>query len=186
MVVQQKLYSAADLWELSNSLEYRDRRLELSEGVLIVMSPSGGKHGKYASRALIRIGIFVEEHDLGETTAAETGYILHTDSDGKDTLVGFVAKARIPAEGLPDGFIPFAPDLVLEVVSPNDSANEVQDKVLEYLRYGTRMVLVAYPKSRTLTVHKSAGTKVLGVDDIFDGGDVLPGFSVRVGEIFGA
>jgi Uma2 family endonuclease len=184
---QQKFYSADDLLKLSFSAEYRDMRLELTEGKLIVVSPAGAEHGGFALRAGAVIRLFVDDHDLGYASAAETGYILFKNPNGKDTVrapdVGFVAKARLP-EVIPKGYMPLAPDLAVEVVSPNDTPDEIAEKVREYLRYGTRMVVVMYPDDRTAAMHTPDGVKTLGEDDIFEGGDVLPGFTVAVRDLF--
>lgn len=188
MAVQERLYTAADLWELSHSPEYDEQRLELSEGVLIVMAPAGTQHGKRALKLGRIVGDYVEANDLGETTAAETGFILYSNPDGKDTVrapdVGFISKARVPEEGLPDGYFLGAPDLAIEVVSPNDSADEIQQKVNEYLQYGTKAVWVFYPKSKTIAVHTANGTQTLHPGDTLDGGDVLPGFKLTVSDLF--
>src|SRR6185369_10309656 len=100
------------------------------------------------------------------------------DPDGKDIVrapdVGFVRADRVPEE-LPDrGYVPFAPDLAVEVVSPDDSADEVAQKVAEYLKYGTRLVWVLYAKSKEVKVHTpDRVVKTLKVGDVLDGGDVL-------------
>lgn len=73
MLIQEKFYTAEDLWTLSHLPENDLKRFELSEGVLIVMSPAGSKHGSLALRLGRRVGNHVEDNDLGETTAAETG-----------------------------------------------------------------------------------------------------------------
>ncbi|MCC6612918.1 MAG: Uma2 family endonuclease [Anaerolineae bacterium] len=189
MVVQAKYHTAEDLWELSHLPEYVDMRLELREGELIVMAPSSWQHGVASSKFLRLIGDFVETHHLGLTTGAETGYILHKNPDGRDTVrapdIGFVAAARVP-DALPEsGYVPFAPDLAVEIVSPNDKAHEVQDKVSEYLQFGTRLVWVAYPMSKMLVVHTPSGSNTLREADVLDGGDVLPGFRASVRELFG-
>jgi Uma2 family endonuclease len=187
MVVRENLYTAADLWEMSHSPEYEGKRLELSEGKLIKMSPSGGKHGGITSKLDRVIGGYVEDNNLGYTTGAETGYILFKNPNGKDTVrapdFGFVAAHRLP-DGLPDEYIPLAPDLAVEVISPNDRADEIEGKRRDYLKYGTRMVVFVYPKFKTLKVHTAAGVQELGIDDTFDGGDVLPGFKLAVRDIF--
>lgn len=187
MVVREKFYTADDLWELSHLSEYAEMRLELSEGYLIIMSPAGGKHGGLTSDIHNPIYQHVKKHKLGYVTAAETGYILHKNPSGKDTVrapdVGFVSAERLP-EGLPDGFIPFAPDLAIEVASPNESGDDIQDKVLDYLRYGTRAVWYFYPKSRTVNVHTAGGTRTLTENEELDGGDVLPGFRLLVRDVF--
>jgi Uma2 family endonuclease len=185
--VQEKFYTAEEFWEISHRPAYKGKRLRLIEGVLVEMSPAGGKHGGLALKLGRLVGDHVEEHDLGYTTAAETGYILFKNPNGKDTVqapdAGFVAAHRLP-NGLPDGYLPFAPDLAVEVVSPNDSADDIQDKVTLYLKYGTRLVWVFYPRSQTVVAHTPNGSRSISADGTLDGEDVLPGFSVKVRDIF--
>ncbi|HEV8635807.1 MAG TPA: Uma2 family endonuclease [Chloroflexota bacterium] len=84
---------------------------------------------------------------------------------------------------LPSAYVPLAPDLVVEVVSPGDSAADVQDKVDTWLGFGTKAVWVLYPGPR-LVVHRPDGTaRALGLDDEIDGGDVLPGFRMRLRDL---
>lgn len=153
------------------------------------MSPAGWKHGGIASTLDRLVGDFVIENNLGMTTAAETGYILYKnpDPDGKDTVrapdVGFVSAVRIPAD-LPDGYVPFAPDLAIEVISPNDDADEVDQKVREYLKYGTGMVWLFFPKTRTAAVYTPATYTPIERDGEIDGGDVLPGFKLPLSDMF--
>jgi Uma2 family endonuclease len=188
MVVRERLYTAEDLWELSHSPEYNEKRLELSEGVLIIMAPAGIQHGNFAMKLGHRIAAYVEAHEMGVVTAAESGYILFTDADSKDTVrapdVGFISKQRIPEAGLPEGYFQGAPDLAVEVVSPNDTAEEVQQKVNEYLQAGTRAVWVFYPKPQTIAVYTPSDTQTLRPGDTLDGGDVLPGFTLAVQDLF--
>jgi Uma2 family endonuclease len=160
----------------------------LVEGVLIEMSPAGAKHGGLAMKSGRFIDIFVEENHLGYTTAAETGYILFKNPNGKDTVrapdIGFIAAHRLP-DGLPDGYVPFAPDLAVEVVSPNDSADDIHEKVADYLKYGTRLVWVLYPKSQTAVAHTPDRTfPPISIDGVLDGGDVLPGFKLALRDLF--
>ncbi len=193
MVIREKIHTAEDLWALSHRPEYADLRLELSEGRLIVMSPAGWKHGGIASWLLRKVGDHVDENRLGMTTAAETGYILYKNPDpkGKDTVrapdVGFIAAARVPGDlnELPDGYVPFAPDLAVEVVSPNDEADEIKQKVEEFLKYGTRLVWVMYTARKEVKVHAPGQkTKTLKAGDVLEGGDVLPDFKIAVQDIF--
>ncbi len=185
--VQEKLYTAADLWDMSHRSENEGKRFELSEGRLVEMAPAGLKHGGFALKLGRWIGDFVDKHQLGLVTAAETGFILFTDENGKDTVrapdVGFISAARLPKE-LPDGFAPFAPDLAVEVVSPGDAADEIETKVVEYLKYGTRLVWVFYPKTKTVIVRTPSSVEHLDINGILDGGDVLPGFKLATREIF--
>jgi Uma2 family endonuclease len=187
MTVMEKLYTAEDLWELSHSREYAEKRLELIEGELIEMSPAGGKHGGLASQMDRLVGNHVDDNDLGYVTAAETGYTLFKNPDGKDTVlapdVGFVRKDRLP-EGLPDGYVPLAPDLAVEVVSPNDSAAEIHNKVMKYLKYGTRLVWVLYFDTESAVAYNASGAQVIDVEGTLDGGDVVPGLKIPMRKLF--
>lgn len=157
------------------------------------MSPAGWKYGGIALWLGRKVGDFVDENELGMTTAAETGFILYKNPDpaGKDTVrapdVGFIAASRAPADldELPDGYVPFAPDLAIEVVSPNDEKDEIEEKVAQYLKYGTRLVWVMYSAQKEVKVHAShQKPRTLKVGDTLDGGDVLPGFRLAVRDIF--
>lgn len=187
MIVRERLYTIEDLWALSHQAETSGQRLELSEGELIAMTPAGGKHGVITLNIGSAVRAFVREHRLGFVTAAETGYILARNPDGRDTVrapdVGFIAAARLP-EGLSDGYVPFAPDLAVEVVSPGDDADDLQLKVTQYLRAGTRLVLLIYPRSQTVVAWTPDRTETLSSGQIISGGDVLPGFSLPVEDVF--
>jgi Uma2 family endonuclease len=101
--------------------------------------------------------------------------------------VGFVAASRAPRDldELPDGYVPFAPDLAIEVASPNDEKGEIEEKVSQYLKYGTRLVWVMYSARKEVKVHAPGRKpKTLKVGDTLDGGDVLSGFKIGVKDIF--
>jgi Uma2 family endonuclease len=184
-----RVYRVADLWELSHDPAYTDMRLELVEGELRIMSPAGGEHGGHSSKFDRRVGNFVEDHDLGFTTGAETGYILYENPDpnGKDTVrapdVGFVAKARLP-DGLPTGYIPLAPDLVVEIISPTDRAGDIQERLDDYLKYGVRLMWFVYPKRKVVWVYTPTSSTMKRMGDTIDGGDVLPGFALPLADVF--
>lgn len=187
MTTQERLYTPSDLWEISHQLETSAKRYELVEGMLIEMSPAGGEHGDLASELNMQIRMFVKQHRLGKVTAAETGYVLFTDEAGKATVrapdVGFVAQDRI-SQRLPKGYIPFPPDLAIEVVSPNDKPDEIESKISDYLRAGVRLIWHFYLDAKTVRVDSPAGGFRVSESEILDGGDVLPGFSVSVQELF--
>jgi Uma2 family endonuclease len=99
--------------------------------------------------------------------------------------LAFVCRERLPPENQPRGFWEIAPDLVVEVVSPNDTRAEIQLKVREWIEAGVRLVWVVYPDSRTVEVIRTLlDREELTADDTLDGGDVLPGFSCAVAELF--
>ncbi|MBI4860827.1 MAG: Uma2 family endonuclease [Candidatus Riflebacteria bacterium] len=160
-------------------------RCELVKGSLMMMSPSGRRHGKLTAEIARVLGNHVAANHLGEVSGAETGFILSRDPDTvRAPDVAFVAAARIPVDVPEDGFWPIAPDLAVEVVSPSDRWSEVVEKAREWLSAGVRLVWIVDPRSRTAHVYRP-GREVLqlGKDELLEGGDVLPGFSVRIADL---
>ena len=162
-------------------------RRELVAGEVREMTPAGHEHGGVAVDITLPLGFFVKEHGLGRVYAAETGFILARNPDTvRAPDVAFVNRDRLALAPKGTGFFPGAPDLAVEVMSPDDTHPEVESKVQDWLGAGTRMVVVVNPRNRTLRVHR-LGSKIvhLTVDDTFDGDDVVPGFRLPVREIFG-
>lgn len=158
------------------------KRYELVRGELVEMAPPGETHGVLASRIDRLLGEFVEEHDLG-TVGVESGFYLERNPDtvrGPD--VWFISKDRFDPDMEVEGYCEIVPDLVVEIISLNDTYREVMDKVDEYLQAGVRLVWVVDPKRRTITLYPGAATVREG--DLLTGGDVLPGFSVPVLRLF--
>ena len=100
--------------------------------------------------------------------------------------VAFIRRERIPEGGLPSGFCPIVPDLVVEVVSPSDTERAVHEKAREWLAGGVQVVWVVDPQQRTVTVwepHRQAQT--LTERDTLYGAPVLPNLQIPVRELFG-
>ena len=160
-------------------------RRELVAGEVFVMAPAGEEHGTIAAEILIHLGQHVRERQLGRVYT-EAGFKLASDPDtvlAPD--VAFVRRERIEAAGVGQGYRLGAPDLAVEVVSPNDSPGAVETKALRWLAAGCRMVVVVNPRRRTATVYRSrSDIVVLTASEEVDGGDVVPGWRLRVGELF--
>jgi len=159
-------------------------RCELIRGVLHMMIPPGFEHGRIANELAFRINTLVRSHGLGIVVAAETGFLLARDPDTvRAPDVGFLAAER--AEGPKRGYCPGAPDLAVEVLSPDDRPGYVRDKVAEWLEAGTRAVWIVDPRKRIVAVHEPPQPPVvLDESGVLLGGGVLPGFEVAVREIF--
>ena len=184
MAIKQ-LLTAEQLWALP---EEPGKRYELVKGELVEVPGAGGVHGLLVKVLLRLLDPFALAHGLGEVFADGVGYII---ARGPDVVripdVSFVARERVPAGGVPEGFWPFAPDLAVEVVSPHDRADDVRGKVREYLEAGTRLVWVVWPRHRAVAVYTPDGQgREWRGDGELDGGDLLPGFRVRVAELFAA
>jgi Uma2 family endonuclease len=163
-------------------------RLELVEGELRQMSPAGGEHGFLSNQISWLLTEHVQRNDLGLVFCAETGFQIGRNPDtvlAPD--VSFIRKERIAVTGIPPEFYPEAPALVVEVVSPGDTAEEVDAKLRRWLAAGVEMGWVVFPGGRSVTVYRALDDiRVLTVDDTLDGGDVVPGFECRVGDLFTA
>jgi len=183
----RSLTTAEEFFKLAPHLE----RCELVRGEIIEMSPPGLIHGIIAMELGARLLMYAKEHDLGQVFAAETGFIVEhaTDEQSRDTVRGpdisFVRKEHIPEGGFDDTWGDFPPDLVVEVMSKNDTQREVLEKVGEYLDAGVLLIWIVRPKDETVTVYRLNGeVEQLQVDDTLDGEYVLPGFSCSVSDIF--
>jgi Uma2 family endonuclease len=154
------------------------KQTELVRGRLVVREPPGYQHGLVALRIAARIAEHVRANALGEVFAAETGFRLFSDPDTvRAGDVAFIQRARLP-DPPPAGYAAVAPDLVVEVLSPNDRPGEVLQKVGDWLSAGTRLVWVIDPGRRRARVYRADGSEsLLGERDSLDGEDVLPGFS---------
>ena len=143
-------------------------------------------HGSVITRVIVRLGAYVEAHRLGYVTG-EAGYVLER---GPDTVRGpdaaFIRRERRPGPDVEHRYFEGAPDLAVEIVSPNDSAREVAETVDGYLARGTGLVWAIHPARRQVVVHAAgAPARVLDEADTLDGGDVVPGFRCEVREIVG-
>lgn len=182
MATTDKLVTAEELSQMPEPSD--GTRYELFGGELIKMTPAGGRHGKCCgliARALIG---FATEHSAGHVATNDTGVFTERDPDTVLALdLTYWSRERLPE--MPEGFVEIAPNLAVEVVSPSDKQIHLHRKVLHYLEHGVRLVWVVDPGVQTATVYRSRQEIfILGHGDEITGGDVLPGFSCRVGEFF--
>jgi Uma2 family endonuclease len=168
------------------SLPDDGQRHELVDGEHKIMAPAGSEHGSISAGLIERLSAHVRKRRLGRVFTSETGFLISRDPDTvRAPDAAFVRADRIPSGGLPKGFWPGAPDLAVEVISPSDTLEEVEEKVQQWLAAGSALVWVVNPKRRTVTVYASPRqATILAVDDELDGGEVVSGFRVRVGKIF--
>lgn len=160
-----------------------DKRVELVRGLLVVRELPGMRHARVAMDLALALGAHVRAAALGRVYA-EAGFKLASNPDtvrGPD--VAFIRRDRIP-DPEPTGFAHFAPDLVVEVISPGDRAGEVLAKVADWLSAGTRLVWVVDPERRLARVYRLDGSEpIVTADGTLDGEDVLPGFACPLASI---
>ena len=161
-------------------------RWELVKGELIKMTPAGGTHGRLTMNIGAAMHGFVKQHSRGIVFGAETGFYTGHDPDtvrGADAM--FYSNERVEELGDLTGFLRLAPDLAVEVMSPGDTWNEVEEKVAEYLTAGVRLIWIITPKTQSVQVYRPRQEALrLSRKDKLTGEDVLPGFEVMVAELF--
>jgi Uma2 family endonuclease len=158
------------------------RKYELVDGEIRV-SPAGARHGQVIVRLTVRLGAFVAQERLGEVFDSSTGYRL-PGGNVRSPDASFVSSKRLPR--VPEGFLELAPDLAVEVLSPEDSPRGVLDKVGEYLAAGVQLVWVIDPRaSRAVSYRSLTDVHVIGRAGALDGEDVLPGFRCPLADLLG-
>ena len=157
---------------------------ELIEGVIITMPPPGGRHGSCCSEICFRLLTFVKAEQLGYVTANDTGFYVERNPDsvlGPD--IAFWSKDRLSE--MPEGYIEIAPDLAVEVVSPNDAHSKLQLKVNKYLQSGVKLIWLVDPELRIVTTYRGKDQiRILEENDVISADEVLPGFTCGVNEFF--
>ena len=158
-------------------------RQELVRGELIEMPPPGKAHGVASSRFGLAIGNYSEANDYG-TVGDNHGYRLESNPDTvRAPDLAWYAPGH-PAEQT-DGYPDQAPDLVVEIKSPRDTPPQVAERAQMWPDFGAQEVWYGDPETTTVTRYRPAQEpQVLGEDDILDGGDLLPGFSIPVWQLF--
>ena len=159
---------------------------ELIEGRIVYTSPTGVAHGDYESNFVEFLKAFVRKNKLGKVVSGEVGLYTHRNPDtvrGAD--VAFISNDRYAQRQQQSGFLDVAPELIVEILSPDDRWSEVKQKLKEYFSIGVKLVWVADPADKTVYAYRSlTDVREFTAADALTGDDVLPGFSVQVAELF--
>ncbi len=159
-------------------------RHEMNAGVLITLPPAKSLHSRIARSVLFALQAFLDKKALYEAFP-EAGYILTQDPlTIRQPDVSVLSKDRIAATDA-ESYFQGAPDLAVEIVSPSDSVQDLQAKMNQYLAAGAGQVWVLYPKTKNVHVFsRTSALQILNENQILEGGDSLPGFSVSVAGLF--
>lgn len=158
---------------------------ELIDGRL-VEKPMGAKSSWIGGELSGRLREQTRPNRLGWVFPADTGYqcFPHRPKLVRKADVSFVRQGRFPHDEIPAGHIRIAPDMGTEIASPNDEAEEIMERVSDYLKAGTALVWVIYPRSRMAVVFRADGSASwLNEDQELSGESVIPGFVCRLGDI---
>jgi Uma2 family endonuclease len=158
---------------------------ELVNGRVVPMAPAGHIHGAAESRLDVKLALYAEETGSGRVMVGEVGIYTGRDPDtvrGADIV--FISHERYARRG-PSAFLDIAPELVLEILSPEDRPGQVKQKIQEYLAIGVDRVWFVDPRRRSVVVYRSSGqVETLAVGDVLRDEEILPGFSLPLSELF--
>ncbi len=180
MVAERKLVTADDVWQMGE-----DAHVEVIRGELREVAAAGGRHGRVGGQFSGYLSVYGEHGRKGCVLTSETGLVV--EQTPTMLLVPDLVYFRIdhlPAGGIPIWFLETPPDALLEVLSPSQRFSELVEKAGVYLRFGVPLVWLANPDEKTITAFYQDHVRVYHSGDVLDGGDVLPGFSVAVDDLF--
>jgi Uma2 family endonuclease len=159
---------------------YPDYQLELVDGKIIVMSPSGYESDEVAFRVGANLWNWAEPRHLGRVTGSSAGFNL-TNTRAPD--VSFVRAERLPRS--PRGYATIPPDLMVEVKSPTDRLDELREKIDEFLAQGTVVGILVDPDDHTVEIRRQDRPAIMLRDgDILTVPDLLPGWEVPIIELW--
>lgn len=158
---------------------------ELVEGRIIYMDPTGDEHGVFESTLSSELSVFVRQRKLGWVMAGEVGiYIRRNPDTVRGADIAFISRERLP-NGPTGKYLQVAPELVVEIMSPDDRWQEVREKIEEYFSIGVQWVWIVEPANRAVLVYRSINeAQKLGEADALKGDGVLDGFTLSVATLF--
>ncbi|OLP16925.1 hypothetical protein BST81_18215 [Leptolyngbya sp. 'hensonii'] len=160
-------------------------RYELVNGELVDMGNSGMEHGYIASLLNIVVGSYVRSQKLGVICDSSTAFNLKSGNKRSPDF-SFIARERLQGvKRLPKGYFQGAPDLAVEVISPNNTFAEIHSKLVEYFDNGCRLAWVINPDEQSVLVYRQPQPDQLlkGTDNL-TGEEIIPGFILPVADLF--
>lgn len=183
----EKLISEEELTRLISE----EKWFEIIDGEVIYMSPNVYIHNVIVANIYDILRDYLRKNKIGRVLADGLIHVLRVHEKGvRDVRIpdlSFVRKERIP-KGF-SRYQPFmgAPDLAVEVVSPNEGASELRDKIVDYLGEGTEQVWVAYPNRKEIHVYtglKGENVRIYTEKDILEAEALFPGLKINIGDCF--
>lgn len=184
VALPQKLMTVDEFYEFVHQPENRYRVFELVRGEVIELSRPNRVHGKICANTTYKLESFTRKRKKGYVVCNDTGVVLERDPDtvrGPD--IGYYEDVQ-RFDDLPEKWGDTVPRLAVEVLSPNDTAQQITSKINDLLNNGVELIWVIDPETRTVTAYSRTGVQSLTEKDTLTGGDVLPGFRCKVADLF--
>lgn len=182
MTVQKQLYTLQQFEQFIAQPENRERIFELINGEIVEKGPTE-EHGIIAGLIVTEFNLYLKTHPLGRAGVEVRHRIPEDEKNDYIPDVSFVSNERALAV-TKKGAVPQMPDIAVEIRSPDDSTRKMREKALYYLKNGSRMAILVFPRKQQVEVHTEESVQTYNVDDTIDLSAVLPGFSLVVKDIF--
>lgn len=168
------------------ALPAADHPQELVAGRVVDMPSPQTPHGQVVFNLAFLLKSYLKQHAIGRAWGAESGLVTSREPDSVRGMdAAFCSYRRWPKEEPQKGYAEIAPELVFEVLSPDDRWPRILKKITEYFDAGVLVVCTIDPELKTVQIHSGdASARTLRADDQFELPDILPGFTCRVSEFF--
>ena len=164
-----------------------DGRFEFADGRAVEKSFMGAQANELALLLMSQLFVYVRANRLGRCFSEKCVYQIFVDEPKKTRIPdgSFIRAGRLPGDRAPSGHMTIPPDLAVEVVSPTDLVENLDERIADFLKAGVRLLWVVIPKTRQVDVHRADGAVArLTETDVLSGEDVVPGFECRLDELF--
>ena len=162
-------------------------RFEFVNGQVLARPDMGANSDWIATNLIILLGVHAKAHPIGRVFGASCGYQCfdHEPRRVRYPDVSIIRSGRLPDDVIPKGHVRIAPDLAVEVISPNDEAYDVEERITDFLKAGAPLLWVFYPSTRHVMVFRQGPDCTrLGESGTLDGEGVLPGFTCKIADLF--
>lgn len=183
MVVQPHLTTVEEFEQFITLPAHRGRLFELIDGEIVEKLPTR-EHGIIAGLIVTELNIYLRQNPIGRAAVEARHRPPGDQRNDRLPDVSVVLNPERPVER--HGAALYIPDLCVEIKSPDDSYREMREKADFYLLHGARLVWLVYPEKRLIEAHTPDDFEILSDSDRLDGGDVLPGLSIVVRDVFPA
>jgi Uma2 family endonuclease len=181
MLTQQKV-TLEEFEQFLAQQENRYRLFELINGEIVEKMPTK-QYGIIAGKWIQAFNNYLDDHPIGRAGVEIRHRLPNEQQNDYIPDVSFISNDH-ELQVTEKGAVPQMPDLVVEIKSPDDSPLVMRAKALYYLQHGSKLVVLTFPQKQQLEVHTVESIITLSVDDVFDGGEVLPGFKLAVWKLF--